>query len=467
MTADGRSRSLASVQYRTKPEASNEPYILLLRREWDDTGYQTSFEVCHVRPGEKDPELFGVIKILQRGAKRTVLPEAFEALSDEYCSWVQSDEFSRRVHDIDLFFKICRDLRNLRELNGADRESHQKEPGFEKSLLRLSSARYQHALWLGHIARKFSVRVVAQLMGFEAAHDAEFEFDADDPLRRVAVLVGENGTGKTQFLDAMARSLAGMGEAQVTTGCPFSQVVVVSCNVFDQYMIPSPLVEESYRYVGPRAKGKINVESIPGEVASWIPEIQAGVANWDAWSFVLKELGLSHLWGSSGDLLAEEIAKLGAGYKYACYAFAGLLRHLDIGALVLYDEPENHTHPRLLSAMLRCFHHILGKFQAFGVIATHSPLVLQEVPARQIRVLRCIDGALPLFTPLRDQSFGASLNEILRHAFGIDYTKNNFDIAIRRRVAEVGVNVFREQMGEELTLAAEIVLDEIEGEAKS
>ncbi|NJK31776.1 MAG: AAA family ATPase [Deltaproteobacteria bacterium] len=455
------------MQYRTKPVASSEPYVLLLRREWDDAGYQTSFEVCYVEPNTA-PKSLGVVKILQRGATRTVLPDVFEVLTDDYCSWVQSDAYSKQISGLkeQIGCNLRDDLRDLMSLDEHERKLFEMEPGFEKSLIRLTSARYLYSFYFGRLERKVEVRVVAVLPGFDAPHDVMLDFDVDHPLRRIAAIVGENGTGKTQFLDAMARSLAGMSDARVTSTRPFAQVVVISCNPFDQYMIPTPLVEGSYRYVGPRSQDSIDVRAIPHDIATWIPEIRSGVANWQAWNAVLSELGLGHLHGLEGDALAGEIAKLGAGYKHACLSFAGMLRHLEIGALVLFDEPENHTHPRLLSAMLRAFRATLALFDAFGVIATHSPLVLQEFPASQIRVLRCVDATFPRFAAFQEPNFGAPLDEILRRAFGVDYGKNNFDIAIRSLVAKIGISKFRELMQGELTLAAEIVLDEIEEEQK-
>ncbi|WXG61333.1 AAA family ATPase [Campylobacter concisus] len=48
--------------------------------------------------------------------------------------------------------------------------------------------------------------------------------------------------------------------------------------------------------------------------------------------------------------------------------------------LVLLDEPESHLHPPLLSSFMRALSDLLMKNNAVAIIATHSPVVLQEVP---------------------------------------------------------------------------------------
>ena len=48
--------------------------------------------------------------------------------------------------------------------------------------------------------------------------------------------------------------------------------------------------------------------------------------------------------------------------------------------LVLIDEPETHLHPPLLSAFVRAMSDLLIDRNGVAIIATHSPVVLQETP---------------------------------------------------------------------------------------
>lgn len=59
---------------------------------------------------------------------------------------------------------------------------------------------------------------------------------------------------------------------------------------------------------------------------------------------------------------------------------------------MLIDEPEGHLHPPLLSAFVRALSELLVNRNGVAIIATHSPVVLQEVPRLRM-------GAQPLATP--------------------------------------------------------------------
>lgn len=48
----------------------------------------------------------------------------------------------------------------------------------------------------------------------------------------------------------------------------------------------------------------------------------------------------------------------------------------------MLDEPESHLHPPLLSAFIRSLSELLILRNGVAIIATHSPVILQEVPKR-------------------------------------------------------------------------------------
>ncbi len=53
---------------------------------------------------------------------------------------------------------------------------------------------------------------------------------------------------------------------------------------------------------------------------------------------------------------------------------------LEERSLVLLDEPEAHLHPPLLSAFIRSLSDLLVNRNGVAIVATHSPVILQEVP---------------------------------------------------------------------------------------
>lgn len=81
---------------------------------------------------------------------------------------------------------------------------------------------------------------------------------------------------------------------------------------------------------------------------------------------------------------------LSSGHKVVLKIIVELTAHIGGGepSLVLLDEPETHLHPPLLAAFLKAFRACLEAFDGFAIIATHSPVVLQETPSQYISVLR-------------------------------------------------------------------------------
>ena len=69
---------------------------------------------------------------------------------------------------------------------------------------------------------------------------------------------------------------------------------------------------------------------------------------------------------------------LSTGHKFLLHSFARVLAYIDENCLILFDEPENHLHPPLLSFMLAEFRNLLHKFRSVMFISTHSPIILQE-----------------------------------------------------------------------------------------
>ena len=70
---------------------------------------------------------------------------------------------------------------------------------------------------------------------------------------------------------------------------------------------------------------------------------------------------------------------------------AQLVYLLDEKFLVLIDEPECHLHPPLLASFIQCLSYLLRERNAIAIIATHSPVVLQEV-AKQSATQRIRKG---------------------------------------------------------------------------
>jgi hypothetical protein len=181
------------------------------------------------------------------------------------------------------------------------------------------------------------------------------------------------------------------------------------------------------------------------------------------WEAAMRRLELASVIPDDGDgsKLLPMVGTLGAGHKMACLGFTHLIARLRRRTLVLFDEPELHTHPRLLSLMMRELALLLEEHESFAVVSTHSPIVLQEVPARQIRVLRR-DGEILHVSKYPGESFGEDLNEIVRLGFGLAHDERSYLKILRREVEIHGLSTVREKYADAIGLPAHLALASLE-----
>lgn len=79
--------------------------------------------------------------------------------------------------------------------------------------------------------------------------------------------------------------------------------------------------------------------------------------------------------------LAESFkSRLSDGHKVVLLTATYLAATLAERTMVVLDEPEAHLHPPLLSSLIKSLNSLLLEKNAIGIIATHSPVVLQELP---------------------------------------------------------------------------------------
>ncbi len=165
----------------------------------------------------------------------------------------------------------------------------------------------------------------------------------------------------------------------------------------------------------------------------------------------------------AGDEVFVKRAKnLGSGLKTALSILTRLLASLRNGAMVLFDEPELNLHPSLLASVLRVVHDWLHRFDAYGIVATHSPIVLQEIPGKMVRVLDRV-GRVPFLKTYSSEPFGQGLSEIVSDVFGIDERDKNY-ASVLRELLEGGMSAeqIEQAFGRPLSLNARMALRHLE-----
>jgi len=144
--------------------------------------------------------------------------------------------------------------------------------------------------------------------------------------------------------------------------------------------------------------------------------------------------------------------RLSSGHAAVLLSITRLVEQVEEKSLVLVDEPEGHLHPPLLSAFVRALSELLTNRNGVAIVATHSPVVLQEVPRSCVWKLGRAGHDVRADRPERE-TFGENLGVLTREVFGLEVTQTGFhklitDVAQGQTYQQV-IEAFGDQLGAE------------------
>jgi len=431
---------------------------------WDDFGSKTSFNLFYYRNEESNTirNNIGRIKIMHRDNPKTIdiIKKSFTSLEASFCSLGQDLVFYSNVKDI--FKSRSRDI--LTSLNDAAistdiRESFENDNAFILSLAREIEAKRS----IEYAARvisgipfdsSYEFSYSTQLQNADDNHLVKFNFDEKSKLPgRVVAIVGKNGTGKTQFLANLALDLSTqVSKNQLRLAFEpfkpeFSRVIAISYSAFDKFPRPSKTRNYSYFYFGLKEEDGLisqpKLYEIYNDNLSKIKQLRRE----EVWESILTSILpesyskriTSHFSNSVKEKTDHQIANsdadsfLSSGYRIIIYMLTGVIANIQEQSLIIFDEPEMHLHPNAIAKLIKAIYTLLREYKSFAIIATHSPLVIQEVPSKHVYVFER-DGNIPIVRKLRAESFGEDINTITEDIFNTIAVKEHYkDILDRLR----------------------------------
>ena len=455
------------------PPTEKRPVVCLTPEHWDDYGYRTLFYATLLNDDDARLQL-GHLKLLHTGTNRTaeVVPEAFQCLSVDFVSVWQEEEAYERIYrlDVEVRTAILQGLRDASVVDDAQIDFEQ-DNGWSRSLLRFSSAnsalRRANDLRDSHPFHPegpihFAFRLLKE--SGESSHELEVEFDPSNRFGRIFVIAGPNSSGKTGLLAAMADHLSGYDQDRTQTEPPTAfRIHAISYSAFDRFRRPNRRTS-AYRYSGLRPEHEsshnIDVDAKLRELARRLNSAESDQRR--QIHSTLRQLGIvtDGEWSEETDFTAvsHELQRWSAGHQVVTLIVGHLVLWLKPGSLVLFDEPELHLHPALLSSLLRWLGTLLVQRKSYCLVATHSPIPLQEVPSQFVRVLDCT-GDVIRGRSVPEQTFGAELNEIVRLTFGLGPEDRNFFTEFDALIREVGPERASEALRGNLSLATRVLVD--------
>lgn len=319
-----------------------------------------------------------------------------------------------------------------------------------------------------------------------AEFDLNFNVNANStPSTNIHALIGRNGVGKTTIIKSMVGALVSFdesesffyqdnlfGKAKLVENF-FSGVVLVAFSAFDPFKPPANIdegraLELTYIGLTDEVDGEVKLSksdlqlsedffvalseclSDPKRTSRWLSAIQTLESDEN-----FSEMELSDLARIDKDklrLFAErKFSKMSSGHAIVALAITRLVSVIKEKSLVLFDEPESHLHPPLLSALIRCLSQMLYEQNAVAIIATHSPVVLQEVPKSCVwKVYR--ERLASSWERPNLETFGENVGILTREVFGLEVVKSGFHTVLKSAVDRGGsyeeiLAVFGGQLG--------------------
>ena len=114
----------------------------------------------------------------------------------------------------------------------------------------------------------------------------------------------------------------------------------------------------------------------------------------------------------------HERHELSSGHRVFFKFAVSFLSYIDLGTLVILDEPETHLHPNLVCDFMNLVYEVLTATKSIAVVATHSAYVVREVPTHCAHVYLVDDEGRATENQVYLRTLGANIENISQAVFG-------------------------------------------------
>jgi len=470
---------------------------------WDDYSFKTLYHLIVFDENGNKHEI-GNVKIGYLGqprGTRTEIPMEFSKLDENYFSLGQEPEYYQNLK------KLGCDLMNvlLDGLNDVVQNDQLLKRALEEAVTKTSLLRgisefsikgqFKRLLNGGDLLTNYNFQFQMSQWRKTAGIKLDFCVNPEsNPPTNVHVLIGRNGVGKTHLLNSMVKALVvddKTGKIESTSKFSvivnpsetlkdetlFAGVVSVAFSAFDPFdPYHEPKVKEQgmrYSYIGlkrptDRGGGKRGTpksyEMLTNEfVNSFMAcislgktdRLKAAIHNLET-DPLFSEISLNEIISNCEENELEKnikslFNKMSSGHRIVLLTITKLVEKVEEKTLVLIDEPEGHLHPPLLSAFIRSLSDLLLYRNGVAIIATHSPVIVQEVPRHCVWKL-CRYGVQVNADRPEIETFGENVGILTREIFGLEVTESGYhqllnEALINEKSFQNIINYFNNNLG--------------------
>ncbi|MCF8465116.1 MAG: ATP-binding protein [Flavobacteriales bacterium] len=443
---------------------SKFPIIYLYHDNWDDFGYKTVFHI-NLHQSVHDYKPLGAIRIgeldLERGAPN--IPSVFETLPDNFFSLGTDEKYYREVMELESpapidILTALRDIAYDEKLYDIaidhDVTIHSLLRSVSKSLI---EDRFRKIIDGFLDKMPFSFRYTSPQTNKQRLSLTFSVVPKSNPPTNLHVIVGSNGVGKTHLLrnivNVLKRTGSRYGSLEFGQNQQFASLVFVSFSAFDRTIPEDELKDKTksipYYYIGLKKTSSKNATRqltksnivLENEFHKGIDKCLSEKKDYlleGAFLQLYSDPIFAHanpmkLFKRREQIEANEFKKeckelfkeLSSGHKIVLLTITRLVDSLADKSLVLIDEPEAHLHPPLLSAFIKSLSDLLSEKNAAAIVATHSPVVLQEVPKSSVWLLRR-SGLEASAERLPEETYGENIGTLTNRVFGLEVRKSGY-----------------------------------------
>lgn len=421
---------------------SDECLVLTFDYEWNDFSYKTRYRLYYYKNGEAKE--IGEVKIMKRETADTdeQLPKQFKAIGEDYCSLGKTLSYYRNMRAVlgDRAFVVLRQLRDTAFYESIYKQ-FEDDNIFKTSLIRdteSDKARQEGRYYVFgrnmEDAFAFSYLYHLPYPGDDVEVSFNYKYNGKD-YERIIGMIGENGVGKTTLIKEILHSLV-MNDNKRFTGLRplFSSVLMISYSPFDHYQIESngqPYFI-NYDYSG-LMKGKEQMYTTPEQVDILAKNIEIVYnrkvrfyTRWEA--FVGKVIPIDEIrraitFGPFDEIsidkakLLEFCENASSGETMFLYSITAIMSMIRSNSLIIMDEPEQHLHPRAVTALMHSVYKLLEIYDSYALISTHSPYVIRELVSPNVLIFKRFDNTLAV-KRIGIESFGEDVSVLSDTVFG-------------------------------------------------